>query len=143
MRLFEETGSFIDAFAFEKDATYGFKRLSIGSFVDWVNVVDNGAIQVSLQQIIATFVYGHFTVGLIHVEFEVYVSSLHELDSGGWDQVQAISKINHCADCMRLFYLELRLSARLSSNVWPSATLWPDSLPTSRHPSPASRSHFH
>jgi hypothetical protein len=66
----------------EKDATYGFKRLrSAGLLI--ANVVDNGAIQVSLQQIIATFVYGHFTLGLIHVEFEVYVSSLHEIDSGG------------------------------------------------------------
>ena len=83
VRFFVEAGCLIDAFAFEKDATYGFKRLSIGSFVDGVNVVDNSAIQVSLQQIIATFVYRHFTAGLIHVEFEVYVSSLHELNSGG------------------------------------------------------------
>ncbi len=81
MRLFRKSGGIVDALAFEKDAADRVEGFSLSPLDDGMDVIDYGAIEVSMEEIVAASVRRHRAAGLFHIVLKIKISLLDEFDS--------------------------------------------------------------
>ena len=85
MRLFVKSGGIVDALAFEKDAADRVEGFSLIPLDDGMDVIDYGAIEVSLEEIVAASVRRHRAAGLFHILLKVKIGFFDEFDSVSGD----------------------------------------------------------
>ena len=85
MRLSVKSGGVVDALAFEKDAADRIEGFSLIPLDDGMDMIDYGAIEVSLEKIVAASVRRHRAAGLFHIVLKVKIGFFDEFDSGRGD----------------------------------------------------------
>jgi len=85
VRLFLKSGGVVDALAFEKDAADRVEGFTLIPLDDGMDVIDYGAIEVSLEEIVAASVRRHRAAGLFHIVLEVKIGFLDEFSSVSGD----------------------------------------------------------
>lgn len=93
-----EAGSLIDRLPFKKDASNRFKGPLAATLIDFVNVVNDGAVKLTLEEIRSPVIFRHGKTARVNIVLEHQIRVLNKFYASCGRQVEAIAQIDDGSD---------------------------------------------